>query len=82
MVLLTSLMEDTDVHMSKPVAVFVAGAWHPRAHPEFRAAVRAQGFAGTHPQVFVVNHAKDRLCSWWEQKDFWYDFKEKYWNLL
>ena len=82
MVLLTSLMKDTDVHMSKPIAVFVAGAWHPRAHPEFLAAVRSQGCAGAHPQIFVVNHEKDRLCSWWEQKDFWYDFKEKYWNLL
>ena len=82
MVLLTSLMEDTTVHLSKPVAVFIAGAWHPKAHPQFREAVRRQVCAGARPQVFVLNHARDRYCSWSYQQSFWKDFEKNYVDLV
>jgi len=39
MVLLTSMLEDTSVHFSSPIGVFIAGAWHPKAHYRFGKAV-------------------------------------------
>ena len=58
MVLLTSLLHDETVNMTTPMAVFIAGAWHPEAHAWFRKAVLS-----LECRVFVVNHSKDSICS-------------------
>ena len=81
MVLLTSLMNDTTVQMTTPMAVFISGAWHPKAHPEFREAVESSAPCAR-PQVFVANHSKDWHCSWSEQEAFWNHVDENYSNLL
>ena len=74
MVLLTSLLHDETVNMTTPLAVFIAGAWHPEAHPQFRKAVlslEAGARPTARPTVFVVNHKKDSLRAWSEQQYFW-----------
>ena len=81
MVLLTSLMNDTTVQMTTPMAVFIAGAWHPKAHPEFRKAVESSAPCAR-PQVFVANHSKGWHCSWTEQEAFWNHLDENYSDLL
>ena len=81
MVLLTSLMTDKAVQMQDPIAVFIAGAWHPRAHPQFRKAILSLDLRDR-PQVFVINHTKDYFCTWPEQDAFWHELKSAYQSLI
>ena len=80
MVLLTSLIHER-VSMTTPLAVFIAGAWHPEAHPRFRNAVLSLG-PKARPRVFVVNHKKDSLCAWREQECFWHQLERQYADLV
>ena len=80
MVLLTSLIHER-VSMTTPLAVFIAGAWHPEAHPQFRNAVLSLG-PKARPRVFVVNHKKDSLCAWREQECFWHQLERQYADLV
>ena len=81
MVLLTSLVTDATVQrMHTPMAVFISGAWHPKAHPELRQAILPLDVEAR-PQVFVVNHSDDYLCSWPEQANFWKKLEQDYSNL-
>ena len=81
MVLLTSLVTDATVQrMHTPMAVFISGAWHPKAHPQLRQAILPLDVEAR-PQVFVVNHSDDYLCSWPEQANFWKRLEQDYSNL-
>ena len=81
MTLLTSLMKDETVHMRTPMTVFIAGPWHPQAHPQFREAILSLD-PWARPRVFVVNHSKDSVCSWSEQESFWHQLEKDYENLI
>ena len=76
MVLLTSMLEDTSVLFSTPIGVFIAGAWHPKAHYRFGKAVLSSDC-----RVLVVNHRQDYYCSWREQASFWQQLAIEYRDL-
>jgi len=73
MVLLTSMLEDTTFPLWTPIGVFIAGAWHPKAHNCFGKAV-----VNSDCRVLVVNHRQDSLCSWREQDAFWQQLAIEY----